>query len=291
MAKKKRGLGKGLSALIPKEAEENETIKSNDSYNGKIMKIKLSEIEPNENQPRKEFDKYKIQELAESIKRVGIIQPILVRKKDSKYEIIAGERRYRATKLVGLEEIPCIIKKEDDKKSTEMSLVENIQRQNLNPMEEAIAYDDLKNKYNLTQENLADMIGKSRSYVTNIMRLLNLNYKVKDMIKNNIITSGHGRALLSITNQEKQYKTALMIVEKKLSVRETERLVKGLNKTKKIKKNKKNNDDPIIRGIEDDLRRILGTKVTINKGRKKSKIEIEYYNDEDLDRILEVLNN
>lgn len=288
MVKKKRGLGRGLSALIPDEPKEEES-KDKDQEEEKIVKIKISEIKPNKNQPRQSFDKESLRELAESIEKVGIIQPIVVKRNKSGFEIIAGERRFRAAKLIGLDTVPSIIREEDERKTAEMALVENIQREDLNPIEEAIAYNDILGKYSITQQELSKIVGKSRTYIANVVRLLNLSDKVKEMIKNQKLTAGHGRALLPISGDEEQYKIALSIVENNLSVRETEKLINDLSETKKEKKKKEKTKDPITKEIEESLRKVLGTKVTINKGRKKGKIEIEYYSDDDLERILELL--
>ncbi|MBS4534958.1 ParB/RepB/Spo0J family partition protein [Clostridium sp. D2Q-14] len=289
MAKKKRGLGKGLSALIPEESKDDARNNIKEKAE-KVVNIKISEIKPNKNQPRQTFNSERIKELSESIKRIGIIQPIIVKKHDSGYEIIAGERRFRAAKINDLDTVPCIIREEDERKSIEMALIENIQREDLNPIEEAIAYNEMLEKYNLTQGQLSEIVGKSRTYITNLIRLLNLSDEIKNLIEERKLSIGHGRALLSISSKEKQEEIALSIIDNKLSVRETEGLIKKLQSSKKNKSIKEKKKDPILKGIEENLRKILGTKVIINKGRKKSKIEIEYYNDDDLDRILELLN-
>jgi len=286
MVKKKRGLGRGLSALIPDEPEQDS---NPDKEEGKIIDIKLSKIKPNKNQPREKFNLDTIEELSRSIDKVGLIQPILVQKSDSGYEIIAGERRFRAVKNLGMDTIPAIIR-EDDKKSAEIALIENIQRENLNPIEEAYAYENIIKKYEITQEQLSNIIGKSRSYIANLMRLLKLSDKIQDMMKEGLLSSGHARALLSISEKEVQYDIAKTILEQKLSVRETEKLVSKYKNKSNTKKKNKAKKDPMIAEIEEDLRKVFGTKVNINKGRKKGKIEIEYYNNDDLDRIIELLN-
>lgn len=290
MAVKKRGLGKGLSALIPDEiVNEAKTVVDDKD---KIINIDISYIEPNTEQPRRKFDQEAIQELALSIKKHGIIQPIIVRKQNKGYQIVAGERRWRAAKEAGLKEIPSIIKELEQMESTEVALIENIQREDLNPIEEAIAYKNLIDRYNVTQEEISSIVGKSRSYVANIIRLLNLDEQVIKLMSNGKLSNGHGRTLLALADKEVQLKTANAIIENELSVRETERLVKGLiednsvEKKQKVKKRK----DPSLIEFEESLRKILGTKVQIIKGKKKGKIEIEYYSDEDLDRILEVLS-
>lgn len=287
MVKKKRGLGKGLSALIPDDPnEEIETDKGIE----KVENIKISDIKPNRNQPRKDFNDETIKELALSIEKVGLIQPIIVGKTKTGYEIIAGERRFRAVQKLGLETISAIIREDNQKKSAEIALIENIQREDLNIIEEAYAYESILNKNDITQEQLADILGKSRSNITNVMRLLKLSKKVQNMIKGGLLSNGHARALLSLEEKEKQYKIAQIIIEKKLSVRETEKLISEVNETNTKEKKIKKQKDPLIVEIEENLRKTLGTKVNINKGRKKGKIEIEYYNDDDLDRIIELLN-
>lgn len=286
MVKKKRGLGRGLSALIPDEPKQDSDL---DKEEGKIIDIKLSKIKPNKNQPREKFNLDTIEELSRSIDKVGLIQPIVVKKSNSGYEIIAGERRFRAVKNLGVDTIPAIIR-EDDKKSAEIALIENIQRENLNPIEEAYAYENIIKKHEITQEQLSNIIGKSRSYIANLMRLLKLSDKIQDMMKEGLLSSGHARALLSISEKEVQYDIAKTILEEKLSVRETEKLVSKYKNKNKTKNKNKVRKDPMIAEIEEDLRKVFGTKVNINKGRKKGKIEIEYYNDDDLDRIIELLN-
>lgn len=285
MATKKRGLGKGLAALLPDEPIsdllEAEIDKESISY------IDLDLIEPNKDQPRREFEKESLQELKESIKQFGIIQPIIVRRKKDKYEIIAGERRWRAAKSTGLKNIPCIIKETDDKEAMKIALIENIQRENLNPIEEALAYKSLMEDYKLTQEDLAKTIGKSRSYIANTVRLMNLDPEIIENISKGKLTSGHGRALLAISNKEERLKTADAIINNKINVRETEKIAKKSNKKKtKIMETK----DPFIRDIEEKLMRALGTKVNLLPKKSGGKIEIEFYNDEDLERILEVLS-
>lgn len=288
MSSNKRRLGKGLSALIPDESLENENIISDNLE--KIQPIDISLIEPNREQPRKEFDQDKLLELSKSIKAHGVIQPIIVTKNDSGYELVAGERRWRAAKEAGLKEIPCIIRRLERLESTEIALIENIQRENLNAIEEALAYKTLTEKYRLTQEGVADVVGKSRSYITNILRLLNLDERVINLISSGSLSSGHGRTLLGIENPEDQVKLAQVIIEKSLSVRDIEKLVKEYGKNQTRDKKVNTAKDLLTIEIEESLRKVLGTKVTISKGRKKSKIEIEYYSDEDLERILDVLS-
>ncbi|RKD31381.1 ParB/RepB/Spo0J family partition protein [Thermohalobacter berrensis] len=291
MARKKRGLGKGLSALIPDEPIKE--IGSSNKDKEVVTNIDISLIEPNKEQPRREFNKSSIDELAASIKAHGVLQPIIVRKTDGGYQIVAGERRWRAAQKAGLKEIPCIVRDLEQLKSIEIAIIENIQREDLNPIEEALAYKKLIEKYGLTQEETSEIVGKSRSYIANMIRLLKLDNRVIDMILNGEISSGHGKALLPIKDNETQYKIAKTIADKNLSVRETEKLVKKiLSKDNEDKKDKKKNKkDPVIVEIEERLRKVLGTKVNINKGKKKGKIEIEYYSDEDLERILDILSH
>lgn len=286
---KKRGLGQGLSALISDDLEEKIAEKNSSG----IKKIKITQVEPNREQPRKVFDEDALGELADSIKQFGIIQPIIVTKKDTYYEIIAGERRWRAAKLAGLKEVPVIIKSFSEVETLEVSLIENIQRENLNSIEEAIAYQRLIEEFNLKQDEIAEKVSKSRSAVTNTLRLLNLDKRVQQMIVDEMISSGHARTLLSIQDKNIQYEIAMKIFDEKLSVRETEKYIKNYNKPKKTAKKETNKElVEIYKKIENDIKEILGTKVTINKKNSKlGKIEIEYYSNEDLDRIIELLHS
>ena len=276
---KKSGLGKGLDALIP------ETENPSDS----VMKIKLNLIKPNENQPRKSFDEEKINQLADSIKEHGIIQPLVLKKEDNLYTIVAGERRWRASKLLGLDEVPAIIMDLSEKDILEVSLIENIQREDLNPIEEASAYKELINRFEFTQEDLSKRIGKSRVAITNTLRLLNLDKRVQDYVKEGIITEGHGRALLSVTDKDKQYELSQYVIDNKLSVRETEKLISNLENKQEIK-NKSLKKDLYYVSIQKQMESILGTKVLINNKKNKGKIQIEYYSLEDFERILDLLN-
>lgn len=288
MAKAKRGLGKGLNALIPQATEENKTNKNiNDK---KINLIDINKIKPNKNQPRKYFDKDKIKTLEESIKEHGVVQPIVIRNTKNGYEIVAGERRWRAAKNLDLKEIPCVIKDLNDEKLLEISLIENLQREDLNDIEEALAYKRLIEEFNLTQDRIGKIVGKSRSYIANTLRLLNLGEQVKELIIDGTISGGHGRALLRIEDLKLQKEIALKIIDENLSVRETEKLVARLIK-KTIEKRKKDYKDSNLIYLEESLKEILGTKVNIVKGKKKGRIEIEYYSDEDLDRIIELLKS
>lgn len=284
MAKKmKTGLGKGLDILIPTKTEEEKN---------EPQVLKINQVEPNKDQPRKQFDNDSLKELAGSIKQYGIIQPIVVCKKDNYYEIIAGERRWRAAKMAGLKEIPVIIKDYSEKEIAEISLIENIQREDLNPIEEAQAYKNLIEEFHLTQEELSERISKSRTQIANTMRLLKLNEKVQKMLSSGKISAGHARALLGIEDQKEQLKAAQTIVEENLSVRETEDLVKKINTPilpKKAKTKIKNNI--FYKDLEKQMTQSLGTKVRIlQKEEGKGKIEISYFSEDELDRLYTLLN-
>lgn len=284
---KKFTLGKGLSALIPEDIEE-----SVQSEDGKIL-VSLNKIKNDNNQPRKAFDSDKIAELTESIKTHGIIQPLILRKsEDDCYVIVAGERRWRAAKMAGLKEVPAIIMDLSEKDVLEISLIENIQRQDLNPIEEALAYRKLLNEFKLTQEELSKRIGKSRTAITNTMRLLNLDSRVQQYIIEGIITEGHGRALLSIKDEELQYELSQKIIDENLSVRELERLVKKIAEAEgKAKEEKSNNElNPYYKEIKNQLQNYFGTKVNLSNKNNRGKIEIEYYSEDDLQRILDIIN-
>ena len=283
MSVKKRGLGKGLSALI-----SDEVIIDNKKQHKEIIEnIDIKLVNPNENQPRKEFGEEALLDLTNSIKIHGLIQPIIVRKVKDKYEIIAGERRWRASKAAGLKEIPCIIKDVDEEVSAKFALIENIQREDLNPIEEAIAYKQLMKKYHLTQEEVASQVGKSRSYIANTLRLLNLENKIIEHISKGELTSGHGKALLGIKDKKKQLLVAEEIIKNNLNVRDVESIA---NKKKDFtRKSGISNKDPHIINLEEELMERLGTKVNLTEGDKKGKIEIEYYGYEDLERIIDIL--
>jgi ParB family chromosome partitioning protein len=279
---KKFGLGKGLGALIPEE----EILADGSS----IMKIPITLIKANKDQPRKSFDPGKISELAQSIKEHGVIQPIILNKEGDIYVVIAGERRFRAAKSIGLVEIPAVIMDIDSKKILEISLIENIQREDLNPIEEAIAYKKLLIDFDLTQEEISKKVSKSRTAITNCMRLLNLDERVQDYLIDGVISEGHGRAILGVSDKELQYEIAQMIIDDSLNVRQTERLVKNFEGEKKEKVIKDENGI-YYKDIMNKLENHFGTKVIINsKNNNKGKIEIEYYSEEDFERILEVLN-
>jgi len=283
---KKFTLGKGLSALIPEESGENI------DENNKIL-ISINKIKSDEEQPRKSFDSEKIAELAESIKTHGIIQPLILRRHmQDQYIIVAGERRWRAAKMVGLKEIPAIIMELSDRDILEISLIENIQRQDLNPIEEALAYRKLLNDFNITQEELSKRIGKSRVAIANTMRLTNLDDRVQQYIIESIITEGHGRVLLSISDKQKQYELAQQVIDEKLSVRELERLIKRFNEEEEKEKIVWSSDDlnPYYKEIKNQLQNYFGTKVNVSNKKNKGKIEIEYYSEEDLQRILDIIN-
>lgn len=294
MTTKKRGLGKGLSALLAdKPSIDNLINEKSDKKEGKIEYISLDNIKIKKDQPRKDFEKDSIKELSNSIKVYGVIQPILLRKKDDMYEIIAGERRYRASKLASLKEIPAIVLDAKDEEVAKLALIENIQREDLNPIEESLAYKNLMEDFNLKQDELAETIGKSRSYITNSLRLLNLDQKVIDYLYNGDLTQGHGKVLLGIKDKKAQVELAEKIIETGLNVRKTEEEVKKAKEDKKTiaKKKISSKRDSYIIDLEDQLIRTLGTKVNLNMGDKKGKIEIEYYSDEDLQRIFEILTH
>lgn len=292
---KSRGLGKGLDSLIPVGNAEGKgkiginSVPVSEEKPDKMVKITL--VEPNRDQPRHKFDEEALNELADSIKQYGIISPIIVQDRKDHYEIIAGERRWRAAKIAGLKEIPVIIKNFTEQEIVEISLIENIQRENLNPIEEALAYKRLLTEFHLKQEEVAQRVSKSRTAVTNSMRLLKLADEVQQMIIDESLTTGHARALITIEDQSKQIEIAKKVVNEKLSVRDIEKLVKDLNKPKKEKKESKQlKNDFIYQDIEEKLKQSLGTKVTVSaKEDGSGKIEIDFYSSEELDRILDLL--
>ncbi|MBH0333075.1 MULTISPECIES: ParB/RepB/Spo0J family partition protein [Brevibacillus] len=276
-----RGLGKGLNALITSNLiEEGEQVKE----------VSINEIRPNPYQPRKEFEQSAIEELAQSIKEHGIIQPLIVRKSIKGYELVAGERRLRAAKLAGLKEVPVVVKAYTDQQLMEIALIENLQRENLNPLEEAEAYDKLISHHDYTQEQLAQKIGKSRPHVANMLRLLQLPEKIRKMVSAAELSMGHSRALLGVTDKKVQQQLANDVVEKGLSVRQLEELVKQLNVSRETKKKKSAKNEPVLIEMEERLRSRFGTSVKIKKGSKRGKIEIDFYSQEDLERIIEMLN-
>lgn len=318
----KRGLGKGLGAFfgdevakeenlsVPKSEKKEQPLKEeadNDSKKSvekviveKIVekpveqKIKISLIEPNSSQPRKKFDEESLKELADSIKAYGVLQPLLVQKKDSHFEIIAGERRWRAAKLAGLTEVPVVIREYDKQQTMEIALIENVQRDDLNPIEEAQAYQRLIQEFSLTQEEIAARVYKNRATITNSMRLLKLDKRVQQMLIDGQISSGHARALLGLEDGESQYQVGRKIIQENLSVRDVEKLVKLMNRPEKEKKQKETGPDVnlIYRQIEEKLKTIMGTKVVINrKDKNKGRIEIEYYSQEELERLIELMES
>mgnify|MGYP002423531920 CR=1 FL=1 len=296
-AKVKRGLGKGLDAMIP-VPENSPSLSTEKTENkaedkGSETIVKITQVEPNREQPRKNFDEDALQELADSIKQFGLLQPILVQDRKTHYEIIAGERRWRAAKLAGLKEVPVIIRDYTEQEIVEISLIENIQREDLNPIEEAQAYKKLLTEFNLKQDEVAERVSKSRTAVTNSMRLLKLCDEVQQMIIDDMLSTGHARALISIEDPEQQYIIAQKIFDEKLSVRDVEKLVKNLNKPEKPKKEiiEDKSLEIIYQDVEEKLKQSLGTKVDISsKGNGSGKIEIEFYNHDDLDRIIELLS-
>lgn len=310
MAAKKTGLGRGLDALFPdktvatksgtKEAKEKTTVhqkKKADSEQDKVsggpMMVKISSVEPDRQQPRKKFDEDALLELSESIKQYGVLHPLLVSDKNGYYEIIAGERRWRAAKMAGLKEIPVVIKEFSAQEVVEISLIENIQREDLNPIEEALAYKRLIEEFHLKQDEIAERVSKSRTAVTNSMRLLKLAPKVQEMVIDEMISAGHARAILSISDAETQEMVALKVFDNKLSVRETEDLVRKILKPSN-KKEKVSNpaEDAIYESLEEKMKGITGTRVFIHrKKNNKGKIEIEYYSREDLERIIDLFES
>lgn len=306
----KKGLGKGLGAIfgedVVKESKEETEKKAKAKAEakaaekmddkGRILMLKLDLVQPNKEQPRKTFDEEKINELAESVKNYGVLQPLLVQKKGSFYEIIAGERRWRAAKAAGLKEVPAVLKEYSKQEAMEISLIENVQRADLNPIEEALGYKQLINEFGLTQEEIAIRVAKSRVAITNTMRLLKLDEQIQNMLIQGIISSGHARALLSLEDTMMQLKAAKEILDKKLSVRETEKLVKRMQKeVSGEKKEEKKKDETlalIYQNLEDRMKSVMGTKVSIhNKDKNKGRIEIEYYSEAELERIVEMIES
>ena len=319
MAVKRGGLGKGLDSMIPvldstatkkktgrtaidKEALQNAAKEAHKhqkekmEFEGKpgeqVQIVKLTKVEPSREQPRKQFDADALQELAESIKQFGVLQPLLVQKKEDYYEIIAGERRWRASKLAGLKEVPVIVKEFTEQEAVEISLIENIQREDLNPTEEAMAYKRLMEEFHLKQDAIAERVSKSRTAVTNSMRLLKLDDRVQQMLIDEMISTGHARALLALESKDAQAEAAVKVFDEKLSVRETERLVKELlNPVQKKEEKPKNQAEELVyKNLEEKIKQIIGSKVAINRRTdNKGKIEIEYYSQEELERIVELL--
>ena len=276
----KRGLGRGLEALIPMEQKGEEI----------VQEIEIKKIVANDKQPRKDFDEKKLSELADSMKQHGILQPIILRKKGSTYELVAGERRWRAAAKAGIEKIPAIVKELSNADVMEIALIENLKREDLNPMEEAAAYKTLMNDFGLTQEELSKRVGKSRSLIANTVRLLNLDKEIQDLVFQDKLTAGHARALLSIQEKKERLKLAKKISEESLSVRQTEQIVKKISDEKKKNKIKKPKEiNPVMLDITEKLQRSLGTRVRIKGNEKRGKIEIEFYSGDELERILETI--
>ena len=290
MAVKRGGLGKGLDSLIP----DHKTVKTTEKKKPEVEEkkegeqlVNINKVEPNHEQPRRHFEEDSLLELADSIKQFGVLQPLIVQKRNDYYEIIAGERRWRAAKMAGIKEIPVIIKEYTKREAVEIALIENIQRENLNPIEEAMAFKRLLTEFSLKQDEVAERVSKSRTTVTNSMRLLKLDERVQQMIVDDMISTGHARTLLAIENHEEQYNLANKIFDEKLSVRETEKLIKEL---KNPKKEKVVENDFIYKDLEEKMKTVMGTKVHVNPKKKgKGKIEIEYYSDEELERIFELI--
>ena len=283
----KKGLGKGLDSLIAKKTVTEDNVSRETLLN-------INQVEPNPNQPRKRFNEDKLQELADSIKVHGIIQPLVVQKEDDRYIIIAGERRWRAARLAGVKEVPVVIRDFTEQELYEVALIENIQRQDLDPIEEANAYSNLIKEHNLTQDEVAERVSKSRVTITNSLRLLKLDHRVQQMVIDELLTGGHARALISIEDPEEQFKLANRIFDEKLSVRETEKLVKKILHPKAVAPEESVNeaDEAIYRDIEENLKTIIGSKVKImRKPGGKGNIEIEYYSTDELDRILDLLRS
>lgn len=289
----KRGLGKGLDSLIPNTVDTKATVQEEKKAERPDTFVDINKVEPNREQPRKNFDQDALLELSESIKQFGLIQPILVQDRETYYEIVAGERRWRASKLAGLKEVPVIIRKFTEQEIVEISLIENIQREDLNPIEEALAYKRLHTEFNLKQEEVAERVSKSRTAVANSMRLLKLAENVQQMVIDGDLSTGHARAILAIEDPNEQYRIALKVFNEKMSVRDIEKYIKNMNKPVKIAKEKEVNESlvAIYAEIEEDLKQALGTKVSIaskdNNG--AGKLEIEFYSHDDLERITELL--
>lgn len=311
---KRTGLGKGLGAIFGEDIVENRipdqeepdkrketAVKKSGAKKEEEVKeviekeitLKLSQIEPNHEQPRKDFNPELIQELADSMKQYGVLQPLLVQKKGDHYEIIAGERRWRAAKEAGLKEVPVVIREYTKQQTMEIALIENVQREDLNPIEEALAYQQLMQEFDLTQEEIAARVSKNRATITNSMRLLKLDRRVQEMLVQGQISSGHARTLLGLEDGEQQYQVSLKIIKDRLSVREVEKLVKLMNKPKKEEKKEEERDlSFIFKDLEERMKQVMGTKVNINKKDKnKGRIEIEYYSEAELERLVELIES
>ena len=296
MAVKRKGLGKGLDSLIPDNKANRPVTTDKEKSNSQLkaekneQMLSINIVEPNRDQPRKKFEEDALIELSDSIKQFGILQPLLVRKRKDYYEIIAGERRWRAAKMAGLKEVPVIIKDYTEQEIVEIGLIENIQRENLNPIEEAMAFKRLLEEFNLKQDEVAERVSKSRTAVTNSMRLLKLDEKVQQMIVDDMISTGHARALLAIDDHNQQYELANQIFDEKLSVRETEKLVKTIKNPKQPKVKKIVENEFLYNELANKMKEVMGTKVSISsKGNGKGKIEIEYYSDDELERMFDMI--
>lgn len=290
-----KGLGKGLDSLIPdnkgsrKNSAAQKENKEETVSSGERM-VKINKVEPNREQPRKKIEEDSLLELADSIKQFGVLQPLLVQQKDGYFEIIAGERRWRAAKLAGIKEVPVIVREYTDKEVVEIALIENIQRENLNPIEEAMAYKRLMKEFHMKQDEIAERVAKSRTAVTNSIRLLKLDDRVQQMVIEDMISTGHARTLLGLEDGEEQYAIANKVFDEKLSVRELEKLIKELKNPKEKKEKQSRENDFIYRDLEERMKGIMGTKVCVNrKANGRGKIEIEYYSDEELERLFEMI--
>ena len=281
------GLGRDFYSIL----DDNMIEDKKDS----VTSLKISDIEPRKDQPRKDFNEEQLGELADSMKNYGVLQPLLVQKKGDIYEIIAGERRWRAAKLAGLKEVPVVVREYNEQQKTEIALIENVQRADLNPIEEAMAYQQLMEEFHMKQEDIAARVSKNRTTITNSMRLLKLDKRVQQMLVENKITSGHGRALLAVEDKDAQYQLAEKIIQEGLNVRDVEKLVKALTKPPKEKKEITREDESlkvIFQNLEDRMKSIMGTKVSINrKDKNKGRIEIEYYSPAELERIVELIES
>lgn len=295
----KRGLGKGIGALFGNDIEETEIVAQdihqiNENDKEKVTSLKLAQIEPNKEQPRKNFDEEKLQQLADSIKQHGVIQPIIVKDlNNGYYQIVAGERRWRASRIAGLKEIPAIVRTYDELATMQIALIENLQREDLNPIEEALSYKALLDDFALTQEKVSEQVGKSRSAIANTIRLLSLPKQIQKLLEEGAISGGHARAILSVTSEEGKLQLTEKIIENELNVRQAEQLAKTLNAQKPKKESAQPQTsafDLQLQGIQKRMSDLLGTKVKILNGSKKGKIEIEYYSENDLDRVLKLLN-
>lgn len=297
MSGKRKGLGRGLNTLIPSapipDAKlENIAEMNQNKPEHPEMTLPINEIEPNPNQPRNQFDEDSLQELADSIEQYGVLQPLLVKKKDGYYEIIAGERRWRAAKMAGVEEVPVIVRDFDENEIVEIALIENIQREDLSPIEEAMAYQRLMKEYHLKQDQIAEKVSKSRAAITNSLRLLKLDPRVQNMLEEEMISTGHARALLAIHDGDMQYEIAVKVFDEKLNVRDIEKMVKELNRPKKEKKKEETEYQFLYKDLEESMKQILGSKVSIkNKKNNKGKIEIEYYSRDELERIVDMIKS